>query len=531
MTRTRELSGLLPERNTSGCLMSKAIAVLNIVVALFVLGALFVVADGLILDYQARLQIIVASACLVYLWLLVVLYKREGHIGYFWIILLVSFPFFFGQQILGAFEIKTTRVMIDIAQLSEETVWDASFFVIASILTIACGYLFLRDEVETSKQPESSADNDGLRKACIALFVILLLPTVFHLVGNISLSGSLGYGARIDPTNARHGIDNIPGILAELMPFVLLGLLITKRPGERWQIICVLAYYALYMVSGSRSAVFSAIPVFAYLWTTLFTKKSSKSQLVILVLALLGVGMLFSIISFVRAFAASSDLSNIDALMVENNILIDVLQEAGQTFVATGALIERVPQLVSQANGATYLAGFLYILPNSFTGNYYASVPSVDELVAPFLTSYGGVGSSFIAEGYLNFGPWCLVLIFIYGLLIAYLANLADRGLRKGNLLIIFVVASCFLAFSFYIRSDVRTFPRTFVWDILPIIILQQVFAARIAMRNRSKVTLGKNRFLLQLKRIESADAGPSTVKTHTIPPRATRIGAHSDDG
>ncbi len=461
--------------------MPKTIAILNMIASIIMLGCIFIVVDSLAIAYQTELQVVVASAGFFYIWALTVLYKREGRIGYFWILLLVSFPFFFGQQVLGAFDIKTTRIMIDIGQLSDGTVWCASFFVLACVLTVCCGYLFLRSEACEARPSEANPSNESLRKACICLFVILLLPTVVNLVSNFSSSASLGYGARIDPSNARHGADNIVGILAQLMPYVLLGLLVSKKPGEKWQIVCLIAYYGLYMMSGSRSSVFSAIPVFAYLWVSLFTKKSAKTQLLILVAALLALSALFSFVSFARAFTISSGYSDIGALMAENNILVDILQEAGQTFVATGALIERVPQVIQQTNGATYLAGVLYILPNGVTGNYYASVPSVDELVAPYLTSYGGVGSSFIAEGFLNFGPWCLILFFAYGLLIAWMANLADKELSKGNLMVLFVVTACFLAFSFFIRSDVRTFPRTFFWDILPIIVFQQVFHARLA--------------------------------------------------
>lgn len=461
--------------------MPKTIAMINMIASIIMLGCIFIVVDSLALAYRTELQVVIASAVFFYIWALIVLYRREGRIGYFWILLLVSFPFFFGQQVLGAFDIKTTRIMINIGQLSDSTVWCASFFVLACVLTVCCGYLFLRDEACEARPFDPSPGNESLRKACICLFVILLLPTVVYLVSNVSLSASLGYGARIDPSNARHGVDNIVGILAQLMPYVLLGLLVSKKPGEKWQIVCLIAYYGLYMVSGSRSSVFSAIPVFAYLWVSLFTKKSAKTQLLILVAALLALGALFSFISFARAFATSGGYSDIGALMAENNIFVDILQEAGQTFVATGALIERVPQVIQQTSGSTYLAGILYILPNGVTGNYYASVPSVDELVAPYLTSYGGVGSSFIAEGYLNFGPWCLILFFGYGLLIAWMANLADKELNKGNLMALFVVAACFLAFSFFIRSDVRTFLRTFLWDILPIIIVQQVFYTRLA--------------------------------------------------
>lgn len=478
---------------SSARLMSKPIAILNLIGCAFILGALFCIVDGLILDQLVKLKIVVFAAAFTYIWVLGVLYKVEGRIGFYWILLLVTYPFFFGQQLLSAFDIETTRIMISIDQLADSTVWSASFFMMACVLAVTFGYMLARKLTPSNRLIDANASNESLRKACLWMFVFLLVPTLAYLVGNVSLSLTLGYGARIVSASSINGISNVAGILAQLMPYVLVGLFVTKKPGERWQVVCLLTYYGLYMVSGSRSSVFSAFPVFAFLWIVLYTKKNSRSQLVTLVLVLLLFGVLFSFISFARAFTSGGDFSDLGTLMVQNNVLVDILQEAGQTFVATGALIERVPRIIQQANGSTYLAGILYILPNGFTGNYYASVPSVDELVAPYLTSYGGVGSSFIAEGYLNFGPWSLMLFFCYGALIAWMSNLVDKELSKGNLMAIFVVAACFLSFSFYIRSDVRTFPRNFVWDILPIILVQQVFNVWLTRRNNCKGAESEN--------------------------------------
>lgn len=473
--------------------LSKTIAILSVLLAIFVVGSIYLLVDSSFADYESKLRIVVSTSVFVYFWLLFVLYKREGRIGYFWVLLLISYPFFFGQQILHVFEISTTRTMISIDQLSNQTILDASFSVIYSVLIISFGYLLIRNNIFTHRSNRDAfaigLDGEALRKACICLLVVLAIPTIIYLGSNISLSGTIGYGARIDPNNASHGFDNIAGILAQLMPYVLLGLLITKKRGEKWQLLCLIVYYVLYMLSGSRSAVFSALPVLAYLWSSVFTTKSPRSQMATIFVAFLCIGVLFSFVSLARAYATSIVISDIGQMLSENNVVVDIFQEAGQTFVVTGALMERVPLYISQTNGITYWAGILYVLPNGITGYYYASIPSVDELVSPYLTSYGGVGSSFIAEGYLNFGPWCLLVILIFGLLIGGLANAADKGLRKGDLMILFIVASCFLAFSFFIRSDVRTFPRTFVWDILPILIIQQIIFGRLEQRKISKAS------------------------------------------
>ncbi|MEG2570639.1 MAG: O-antigen polysaccharide polymerase Wzy, partial [Clostridia bacterium] len=129
-------------------------------------------------------------------------------------------------------------------------------------------------------------------------------------------------------------------------------------------------------------------------------------------------------------------------------------------------------------------AGLLYVLPNGITGNYYAESESVDEVFAPYLTSYGGVGSSFIAEGYFNFGAASLLLFFIYGIILAVLQNAAEKSYRTGAYASFFACCSSFMLISFYIRSDVRTFARYFIWNVAPVILLQQVLIPSLDKRS-----------------------------------------------
>ena len=139
-----------------------------------------------------------------------------------------------------------------------------------------------------------------------------------------------------------------------------------------------------------------------------------------------------------------------------------------------------VPEKIETADGETYLAGLLYVLPNGLTGNAYLQSKSVDEVFSPYLTYYGGVGSSFIAEAYFNFGVYSVVLFFLYGVFIAMLQNVVERSYVKGSYGTLFACCAAFMLMSFYIRSDVRTFPRYFIWNALPVIIVQQLILPNI---------------------------------------------------
>lgn len=190
--------------------------------------------------------------------------------------------------------------------------------------------------------------------------------------------------------------------------------------------------------------------------------------------------LMFSIVSLIRGLSSSTISSNLIVALTENNALVSIFQEAGQTFVVTAAAIAYIPDMIDFSFGYTYLSGIVYVLPNQLTGGFYASVDSVDELLSPFLTSYGGVGSSFIAEGYLNFGYFSIIIFALYGLIIGKLTNFAERQLAKGKKVGLFIACACFLLMAIFIRSDTRTFLRNFVWAVLPVLILQQLLQSRM---------------------------------------------------
>lgn len=456
------------------------------IVALLTLMATFLIllfAGSPTDDYQTCNQFVIFAAIVSYVVMLYHAFRLTESISFYFLVLLVSFPFYFGKQLLVAFGLNPSRIYISSTALTVSSTWESSFFILLSLAFLQLGYcLFAKrrspDLRARAEQARRSRSYYALRKASMLLVIVLAIPTLVYLLQNIQLTNSVGYGARVsDAAYRRSGLANAFGIFGAMMPYALLAAFLTREKGEKWQILATCIYSGLYMMQGSRTDVFVLALAFAYVWFLCYSNKSAAASLFQMGIALSLLAALFSFGSFARAgFSDTGTVSDVD----DSNILIEAVGEAASTYSVTAKVIEMVPEQIPTANGETYLAGLLYVLPNGLTGNAYLQSKSVDEVFSTYLTHYGGVGSSFIAEAYFNFGVGSVVLFFLFGVFIAILQNAVERSYENGSYGTLFACCASFMLISFYIRSDVRTFPRYFIWNALPIIIVQQAILPRV---------------------------------------------------
>lgn len=407
------------------------------------------------------------------------LFLRNRKIEFIFLFILMSWPFYFGQQFIMTIKYETKRNMINITQLTSQSLMQASLFTLLCLNTLCLIYIIILGNSRTEApvaciQSLSTEQRRSLRKASLVVAAIVALPTIITLLRNYSLSVSYGYIERINEASLQlSGIDNIAGILAGCMPFSLYGLVISRNKGERWPFVVIALYMIMYSLSGSRINLFVQLMTLALIWSTLISKLQPLRQLLVISGIALLVAAGFSVISFLRSdLSAANARKSIGHVVHDNNLIYDAVYEAGQTIVVLGAAFENMPENVPYAEGETYFSGIVYILPNFLTGDYYDSVKSVDESFAPYLVHYGGVGSSFIAEAYFNYGNCAVLIMILFGMLLGKLQRQFEISVSKMNYFYIFACVACFAICVFYVRSDVRTFLRNFVWMASPILVI-----------------------------------------------------------
>ena len=72
----------------------------------------------------------------------------------------------------------------------------------------------------------------------------------------------------------------------------------------------------------------------------------------------------------------SSVIKDSIAQVIDNNVIVSSISEAGATFCSTAVVVNRCPSDVEYKYGMSYVRAIAYLLPNGMTGNLYAKIGS-----------------------------------------------------------------------------------------------------------------------------------------------------------
>ena len=193
-----------------------------------------------------------------------------------------------------------------------------------------------------------------------------------------------------------------------------------------------------------------------------------------MLIALVGVAVLYvcSLLSNVRRItnygktnSASQILNEAIHDTNEDNIFTDVISTAGMQILTVTAVYDNCPSEIPYSYGEYYLFGILRIIPNVTGGTNILITDSIDTMFRKFLTVTYGMGSSFIIEAYYNFGYAGVLMMVLYGALIAYLVNfMENRQKQEENLVLTYFVYYIAATSFFWIRSDARFLVREIVF-------------------------------------------------------------------
>lgn len=460
------------------------------VIEFFIMAVLYIV-RSVFENSDKDIQIIMIAICGIFVivqTLLLVDRLKHGFDCYSILIVMIA-VFMFGQHILFMIGSYPKDMMLLRDRVSKEAYYDAGFLVLYSIILMNIGYIFTCKSMNNvflrEKNAEFEGKNEDGRKIVYStgkiFFLISVVPTCITLLRNIYLTFTVGYGSRIvDASYQLSGVNNIIGVLASLMIPSLFALFIGKKPGEKFAVIVLSVYLILYTLSGSRINTVILLVGVLYIQSRMFTRLNLRK---ILKYSLMGMVLLLvlSTVSVARnsinsSLGKSSVILDSIEEVVDNNIIVSAVAEAGYTFSATAVVVDNCPENVEYNNGKSYLRALAYIVPNELTGNYYAKVGSVDDKFKEYLNQYGsGIGSSFIAEAYYNFGYFSLAIMPLFGILIGKLSSALDLSIIKKNYLGIFFFTYIFTTVSFYVRSETSTFFRNIIWFGLPFLVIARV--------------------------------------------------------
>ena len=255
-----------------------------------------------------------------------------------------------------------------------------------------------------------------------------------------------------------------------------------------------MAYAVALLFLGLRGH--STLPLVAAAWLWHRTVKPLPTT------PLLGGAALLLLVVFpvVRAIRESSgpDRASADAVAggyaSVDNPAVTILNELGMSMNTVAYTLELVPRTKDFELGTSYGYAALTLFPSLFWDRHPTiehGTPStwlVNAVDPAFAAIGGGMGYSFIAEAYINFGWFGPLLIALIGVL---WVTASWRAERSG------VAALCALAtflpsWLFYARGDASLFPRALIWYSIAPLLVQRGIA--IAFRRRGPATIGRTR-------------------------------------
>ena len=237
----------------------------------------------------------------------------------------------------------------------------------------------------------------------------------------------------------------------------------------------IVIYFLLLMSSGRRSENVAYLCVFVFLYLQSNIKKITLKKFIFwIVLGFFMLGFLFNIVKIrdIENMDISIFCSNFLENIINNNVLLQVLREYGNTGYTAACvlcfwLIKFPPSI-----GKSYILGISAIFPNfcgimgelSTKSSFTLQLQNQNAL-AP---AYQNIGGSFIGELFFNFGYLGgIIWAFIFGILIGHVCSKIREymNLYKYDRLIYYIpIATALL---YWVRDTFHGGIREIVWGII----------------------------------------------------------------
>jgi len=359
---------------------------------------------------------------------------------------------------------------------SEKTVAETLCLVILGLYAFHLGALICAkysSRFMAAFQTENMKDDKNIRLVGWILISISFLPILFYLRDSLSHVMSHGYFSLFtaEPATSFAATDQI---LATLLVPGILFLLAGSRgnlPSLIISIFLIAGYTSIRLFLGSRAWASMPLIVFVFILHRYIYR---IPKLLLLSGGMFLLFFIFPLIGEIRNIPGYQRLSYeimTDALFSMGNPIVAILSEMGGSIRTVAHTLELVPDIRGYDFGVGYLNALFTVIPNLFWSIHPAMLRGtasnwITMTIDP-ISAYigGGIGYSFIAESYLNFG-WIGSPLVLFGFGFAY-AKLVFWAQKSGDPARIAMLGS-FLAFVlFFARSESVLVIRPLIWYAL----------------------------------------------------------------
>lgn len=395
--------------------------------------------------------------------------------------LIVAVVFNGGQALLEVFGLNEDGVLT--GMFSPETTLKSLAVVAIGLVSMHCGALgaavrAAQREAPTMLEGELRRKKVALQSVGWFLLTMSIVPTTMGLRQSLELVLSKGYFA-LYQREAATGLMAGPTVVASF--FIPASIfLLAGGAGRSWgtvpSVFLLAAYSGTMLFFGARYPALAPVIAYAYVWHRVVRPLPRGA---VLAGAIFLLGGIIPITANIRNLAGADRLSIsaiADGFLSLENPLIAGVSETGGTLRTIAYTIDLVPAQRRYDLGVEYLYALLTVMPNFFWDLHptLARGVAADWLartVDPVMAALGGgLGYSFLAEAYLNFGLWGVWLVpfvvgFLYGAFVVQSLSSEDP-MRHA------VVGSYAPFFLFYARAGSVSVVRPLFWyTLLPLLL------------------------------------------------------------
>lgn len=417
----------------------------------------------------------------VSIWCIVSWYCVSGSIfDPYSLFFLAAIAFNGGQLFLEVFGLNQGGLLN--GRFSSDVLAETIHFVLACIVAMHLGAIVgasasIKPAEQFRRPSEQSAGITATRWVGWLLFIISVVPTAIYLRACVSTVLSSGYAA-IYFQGIPVGVESVWRVLSVFFVPGVFFLLAGSRGmflNVAIATVAIVAYSLTSFFIGDRGGGGYALVGFVWLWH----RCVRPFKLWKILLVLLAIGLLLPIIGNVRSLTGEhrASLSAFaEAFFSVENPVIALLKELGTTMRTVAYTLMFVPGERAFDYGTGYLRALMTLVPSLYWKTTETYSTWLVWTVAPgFARMGGGLGYSFIAEAYANFG-WLgsIVFTFVLGYALARLAawvNSSHDPARQA-------LAATFIAFTIqYARGESAGEVGRLFWAVLVPYLVARRFA------------------------------------------------------
>lgn len=401
---------------------------------------------------------------------------------------IILFLFTSGQLILYSMNIEI-EVFNIFERLDQTTIKFGVVFIILAYTFFQLGLILSvkKNNIYTMKnyQEEASQEPKSILYVGLILIIIGIIPYGMFLYDNLSIVLNSGYGSYY-----QEGVRSssfLFGFSYYLFTGIVFCVIAGTKKQKKLAILFLLIISLIRLVAGDRGDGIVFI-LSSYLLYKYFVKSGKDNIPQLLIISVI----VMALVPIIGILRQQGDETIID-ILEESNIVVSILSNLGGTFWPLGKIMELIPDHHNHIYGASYLAGFLLLIPSPFRIGPISDALSNLVVASPaswlqnYLNMTYGPGFTPFAESYLNFGWTGIIFMILFGILIGKLFTLKLKGKNNSS----FSLGLNILAFQLLAMSTRGTFNNMiafyFRYIIIPIFLVY-LFREFSKRRNGEKI-------------------------------------------